>query len=101
MKIYFGLNDKNDEWFEDSGSFLCDADNQYYYNYVEFGTNPGGMDEVAIHDGCERMIPIALEHLDQLIEALTRVKELNNEIQAGQAAEELVQGNSEEAILGW
>ena len=101
MKIYFGKNDRNDEWFEADGSFLCNADNEYYYNYVEFGTNPGGVDEVAIYDGCDRMIPIALEHLNDLIEALNRVKELNDEIKAGQDAEELVQGNSEETICGW
>jgi len=101
MKIYFALNDREDELFEEDGSFLCSADDRYYYNYIEFGTGAGGMDELAIHDGCDRMIPISLEHIDDLIEALTRIKQIQDEIKAGQDAEELAQGNSEEAICGW
>jgi len=65
MKIYFSevldLSD-TDETFEYNDS--------YFYNYVEFGTNAGGMDEVAIVDTCNRYMPISIEQVPGLIKAL-------------------------------
>jgi len=101
MKIYFAQNKPESEFFETDGSFFHPETGVYYWFYVEFGTNPGGLDEVTIADGCERSIPVSLDHIDDLIEALNRVKELHQQIQDGQAAQELAEGNSAEAIPRW
>jgi hypothetical protein len=65
MKIYFSevldLTD-TDETFEYNDS--------YFYNYVEYGTNAGGLDEIAITDTCRRYMPISIEQVPDLITAL-------------------------------
>ena len=68
MKIYFG--DANEDLFAD-GLFAV-GENQFYYG-VEHGTNPGGLDEVSIFDGCQRSIPIHMEAIPELIAALQEV----------------------------
>jgi hypothetical protein len=71
MKINFAQVPHTDiDMFGDDNLFGPDESGNFYYNYVEFGTNPGGADEVAIHDGCNRYMPIAVEHIPALIAAL-------------------------------
>ena len=69
MKIYFG--DANDDIFAD-GLFTV-GENQFYYG-VEHGTNPGGLEEVSIFDGCKRSVPLHIEAIPQLIAALQEVQ---------------------------
>lgn len=71
MKINFAQVPANDvDMFGDEGLFGPDDSGNFYYNYVEYGTNPGGMEEVAITDGCNRYMPISMEHVACLIDAL-------------------------------
>jgi hypothetical protein len=65
MKIYFSevldLTDTDDTF---------EYNDNYFYNYVEFGTNAGGMDEIAIVDTCRRYMPVSIEQVPDLITAL-------------------------------
>lgn len=71
MKINFAQVPASDvDMFGDDNLFGPDAEGNFYYNYVEFGTNPGGIDEVAITDGCGRYMPIAIDSIPELIAAL-------------------------------
>lgn len=74
MNIYFSEAPKDDiESFGDEGTFVTrdvNGELRYFYNGVEHGTNPGGIEEVRIYDGCNRSIPIAVDNIPDLIEAL-------------------------------
>ncbi len=73
MKVYFSEATYSDiQEFGDEGVFTVEteAGPRYFYCGVEHGTNAGGMDEVAIFDGCDRMVPIAVENIPSLVEAL-------------------------------
>jgi hypothetical protein len=71
MKIYFSQVPHTDiDTFGDDGLFGPNKDGDFFYNQVEFGTNPGGTDEVAISDGCDRYMPISIESIPDLIVAL-------------------------------
>jgi len=73
VRIYFSPANTGDvDQFGDEGLFTVkDGDNlQYFYQAIEFGTNAGGLEEVRIFDTCNRSIPIAVETIPQLVEAL-------------------------------
>ena len=75
MNIYFSEASQEDiEHFGDEGTFVAMDSNdepRYFYNGVEHGTNPGGIEEVRIYDGCNRSIPISVDNIPDLIAALT------------------------------
>lgn len=72
MKIYFSQVPHEDiDTFGDEGLLGPNEAGDFFYNQVEFGTNPGGIEEVAISDGCDRYIPISVDTIPELIEALT------------------------------
>jgi hypothetical protein len=75
MKIYFG--DANADLFSD-GLLKCN-NNQFYYG-VEHGTNPGGLDEVTIFDGCKRKLPIHIEAIPELIAALQEIEKIGEAV---------------------
>ena len=79
MKIYFG--NANDDTFSD-GLFEVN-DNQYYYG-VEHGTNPGGLDEFSIFDGCKRVLPINTEAIPELIAALQEIQKIQQAVKQAQ-----------------
>lgn len=72
MKTYFS------EAPDQDGSFQ--AFDTSFYNYVEFGTNPGGLDEVAIVDGCGRYVPICIDDVPDLIAALQDAYRMSQEL---------------------
>ena len=63
---------------------LFEADGDYYFNQVEIGTNPGGMEDFTISDTCGRSIPLSVDSIDALIELLMDVKDNLETIEAGQ-----------------
>lgn len=93
MKIYFG--NANEDLFAD-GLFTL-ADNQYYYG-VEHGTNPGGMDEISIFDGCNRFLPIHMEALPELIAALQEVQKIGEAVKRAKEMTERAESNIEGAV---
>lgn len=90
MKIYFG--DANEDIFAD-GLFTCNS-NQFYYG-VEHGTNPGGLDEVVIFDGCRRSIPIHNEAVPELIAALQEVLRVNEAVKEANRLTERAESNAQ------
>lgn len=71
------------------------ADGGFYSYQVEFGTNPGGLEEVAISDGCNRYIPVAIENVPALVAALNECMALNNEIKMAENLTEMVESDNE------
>lgn len=89
MKIYFG--DANNDLFAD-GLFTV-SENQFYYG-VEHGTNPGGLDEVSIFDGCKRSVPVHIEAVPELIAALQEVLTVNTAVKRAKELTERAESNA-------
>lgn len=88
MKYYFGLVPAEDvDMFGDEGLF--EHEGQYYYTQLEFGSNPGGMEDFMLSDCCGRSIPISVEHIDALAKCLVAISNAVNVVALGQAVEEL------------
>ena len=64
---------------------LFEADGEYFYNQVEIGTNPGGMEDFTISDTCNRSVPLSVDSIDALIEVLQEIKASIETIQNGEA----------------
>lgn len=73
MQIYFGAANI-DDLIDPTGMLACPEinDTLFYYG-VEYGSNPGGTEEVRIYDGCDRSIPVDIESVESLITALEGV----------------------------
>lgn len=99
MKIYFSQANEDDLSFGEDGMFRHRGN--YYYNGIEIGTNAGGMDEFTIFDGCDRMVPLSVDSLDELIEGLQRLKDYLDRINQGKEAVELLESDKEECVAGW
>lgn len=71
MKIYFSqVPDSDIDTYGDEGLLGPNKAGEFFYNSVEFGTNPGGTEEVCIADGCNRYMPISVDNIPELISAL-------------------------------
>lgn len=64
---------------------LFEADGEYFYNQVEIGTNPGGLEDFTISDTCNRSVPLSVDSIDALIEVLQEIKASIQTIQDGEA----------------
>lgn len=96
MKIYFSQVPHEDvDNFGDEGLFGPNKDGDFFYNQVEFGTNPGGTDEVAISDGCNRFIPITVESIPELITALQTCYNLKSHIDLKNQIEAVAESETE------
>ena len=96
MKFNFAQAAANDvDTFGDEGLFGPDVNGNFYYNTLEFGTNAGGTDEVVIMDGCGRSIPVCVEHLGELIVALTEVQRLATQFTLAQQLTAYVESGAE------
>jgi hypothetical protein len=95
MKIFIGRveADEVDE-FGEEGLVGPDSMGNYYGQSVEFGTNPGGMDEVTIADGCNRSIPVNVEALPDLIAALQEVLNTLEEINHAEMLKQKVESDT-------
>jgi len=81
VRIYFSkASDADIDFFGDEGTFKLQYDDNttsYYYQMVEFGVGGGGLEEVTLNDTCNRSIPIAVETIPQLVEALNHCYNLH------------------------
>lgn len=100
MKIYFGSQHK-DVVFDTDGMFSSKTDSDYYFYYgVEFGTNPGGVNEVSIFDGCDRKVPVDIESVPELIEALQRCYNIHEKLEEAEELKlNLEDNNYEDSIV--
>jgi hypothetical protein len=96
MKINFAQVPHADiDTFGDEGLFGPDVAGNFYYNQLEYGTNPGGTDEVAITDGCERYMPISVNNIPELILALQEALRIANEIKFAKEITTYVESEAE------
>lgn len=96
MKINFAQVPHADvDAFGDDNLFGPDESGDFYYNYVEFGTNPGGAEEVAIVDGCDRFMPIAVDSIPELIKALSECYTIAKALESAQRIEDYVISHAE------
>ncbi len=100
MKIYFGSQER-DSVLDDDGMFYTASEPEYYFYYgVEFGSNPGGVNEVMIFDGCDRTVPIDIESVPALIEALERCCAMHQQLEeAEELKSNLEDDNCEDTII--
>lgn len=91
MKINFAQVPAEDvDAFGDDNLFGPDEAGNFYYNYVEFGTNPGGTEEVAIVDGCDRFMPISVDSIPDLVVALSECYKIAKSLEASQRIQDYV-----------
>lgn len=94
MRFFIGKVTAEDvEMFGEEGLFGYDGG--LYYNMIEWGTNPGGAEDFMISDGAGRRIPLSVEFLQPLIEALTDIQTTLETIQAGKDAEAAIFSNDD------
>ncbi len=99
MIIYFSKADPIDlQMFGSEGTFQ--AGDAFYYNGVEFGTNPGGMDEVRIFDSCGRSVPLCVEQIGELIEALQHCRRMCDRIEQAREDEATAESHREFVVFG-
>jgi hypothetical protein len=100
MKYFFGQVPAQDvKMFGDEGLFEYDGD--FYYNWVEFGTNPGGADDLVIADTVGRLVPVSIEHIGTLIEVLEDIQATLDQVKAGKAAEVSIFNPDEIRTFEW
>jgi hypothetical protein len=86
MKFLIGeVSAKDVEMFGDEG--LYEHDGELFYNMVEIGTNPGGIEDFVISDAIGRKVPVSTEHLGALINALTDIQTHLETVNEGKLAE--------------
>jgi hypothetical protein len=73
---------------------LFEFEGDYFFNQLEIGTNPGGMEDFTISDTCGRSIPLSVDSIDVLIEVLQDVKASLQTIQDGEAMQEAMFDNT-------
>lgn len=98
MKIYFGKIDQETiDQFGVDGAF--EHEGEFYWFQMEYGTNPGGMDEVAITDTCGRYLPMPLEYIE-ILQNVMNVALLSNEV-LEQADTVLDNLSNEDLVIGF
>lgn len=84
MKIYFSqIPDHDIDSFGDDEVLGPNQHGDYFYNQVEFGTNAGGVDEVAISDTCGRYVPICVDSIPDLVRALLQCYNMKSIMDCG------------------
>jgi hypothetical protein len=100
MKIYFNqVPDSDVQFFDGSGLFGPNDYGNFFYNYVEYGSNPGGLEEVMIVDGCDREIPVNMEAVPDLIRALEKSYEMWMHIKTSDSFAKIAQNSEVELYV--
>lgn len=83
MKYYFGKVPKQDViTFGDDGLF--EHEGSYYYNQLEIGSNPGGIEDFVISDTCGRSIPVSTDMISDLARIFIDIKAMLSTIEEGE-----------------
>lgn len=101
MKMYFSKADQNDF----GGVF--EVNGNRFYNCVEFGSNPGGIEEVLISDSSDRAVPIYMGDLpalkaiiDDILENFDKFQKMERMVQeAERLSDELDYVYDEDVVL--
>lgn len=101
MKINFAQVSQEDlEYFGHDELFHNTDNTKHYYFTLEYGTNPGGMEEVAIHDGCNRYMPIAIDNIPEMITAFQEIYSIAKELQLAQKITNLANSDQVAEVAG-
>lgn len=73
MKYFIGKVPAEDLEVFGTGD-LFEHEGEYFYNVVEFGSNPGGLEDFVISDTCGRSIPVSTDMIDALIGTLVDIQ---------------------------
>lgn len=74
MKALFGqAHESMVQMFGSEDLFENDNDEYFYYG-IEYPTETAGYDEFVVYDSCNRSIPIDIESIDSLINALEYIR---------------------------
>lgn len=99
MQIYFGAEALDDLISTEGMLVSSSSDTHAFYYGLEFGSNTGGTDEVLIYDGIDREIPVDIENVPALIQALEKAYFLHKTIKmADEIMDEVVKYDSETHI---
>jgi hypothetical protein len=99
MQIYFGAV-AADEVFDTDSMFVSEQDNDNYFYYgVEYGSNPGGTEEIMIYDGIGREVPIDMASVPALIEALSTYLEIHETMLPFERLRDVVFSTDETATI--
>ena len=64
---------------------LFEADGEFWYHCVEFGTNPGGLEDLVIYDTAGRSMPVSVDSIQDLQNVLSTILDKLDIIKAGEA----------------
>lgn len=90
MKYFIGKVPAEDLEVFGTGD-LFEHEGNYYYNSVEFGSNPGGTDDFVISDTCGRSIPLSTDLINALIGTLVDIRCTMHAIEGAQELEECLE----------
>ncbi len=74
MQIYFTNTDPNESLTHDHYLFSTGFSDKKYFYGIEYGSNPSAFDDIVIYDTIGRSIPIDVNSVENLIDALQRVR---------------------------
>lgn len=81
MKINFGkVPHQHLDEFGDGSYYGPDKEGNFYYFQAEFGSNPGGTEDVLISDTCGRQLPIGVAEIASTIKMLTEVSAIASDL---------------------
>lgn len=100
MKYFFGQVPHQDvDMFGEDGLFEYNGD--FYYNMVEFGTNPGGEEDLVIADTVGRLVPVSIDHIGTLIQVLQDIQNTLDEVETGKSAHAAIFDENEIRTFEW
>lgn len=87
MKYYFGKVSQQDVHAFGTDN-LFEHEGEYFYNQLEIGSNPGGIEDFVISDTCGRSIPLATEQIPQLVRVLVDISLTMNSLTEAEALQD-------------
>jgi hypothetical protein len=87
MKYYFGKVPTQDVNAFGTDN-LFEYEGEYFYNQIEIGSNPGGIEDYVISDTCGRSIPLSTEQIPQLARVLLDIKLMMGTLVEAEALQE-------------
>jgi hypothetical protein len=87
MKYYFGKVPAEDVELFGSDT-LFEHEGEFYYNQIEIGSNPGGLDDFVISDTCGRSLPVSTDMIGGLARVLLDIKLMLGTLKEAEALQE-------------
>jgi hypothetical protein len=81
--------------FGDDELFGPDEGGNFYYNQVEYATNPGGLDDFVVRDTCGRSIPLPITAVPDLMRVLPHLYTLYMSTKAAETITEFMESDVE------